>query len=73
MQASNLEETASSMEEMTSIVRQNADNARDAKELGCLVLNAKPKKAETSVSDAVQANGGNNRCIQPDRRDNQCH
>ncbi|WP_158297258.1 hypothetical protein [Vibrio vulnificus] len=32
-QASNLEETAASMEQMTATVRQNADNAKGANEL----------------------------------------
>ncbi len=55
-QAANLEETASSMEEMTTTVRQNADNARQANQLAA-GAREQAEKGGSVVSSAVSAMG----------------
>src|SRR5690606_18354935 len=52
--AANLEETASSMEEMTATVRQNADNAQTANKLAT-AAKARAEAGGEVVRNAVQA------------------
>lgn len=56
LQATNLEETASSMEEMTTTVRQNADNARQANQLAA-GAREQAEKGGAVVTSAVTAMG----------------
>src|SRR5690606_21707519 len=53
-QASNLEETAASMEEMTATVRQNADNAKGANDLASDAAKTASKGGEV-VGQAISA------------------
>ena len=55
-QASSLEQTASAMEELTGIVRQNADNAREANQLVAIASSVAAKGGD-AVAQVVQTMG----------------
>jgi methyl-accepting chemotaxis protein len=59
MQASSLEKTASAMDELTSTVKQNADNAREANQLAAAASNV-ARKGGAVVAQVVDSMGSIN-------------